>query len=589
MEQVITLKKVFHRNEYRIAILFTFDADIIAILKKMDASYSKTHRCWYVNYSKAYYQLLKNSFPTLVIDTGDEVFTIKSTQQPALPLVTDANRDLSPIAKSELQLGTPKVGNPEHKKEIPFDEKVRLQLMDNIGKYWVFKMHYHQEISKKLLAVKGVFWNKNYRCFMVYRHPKTKELVENILQTNPFFGIDYFSNDVLLKGEKVIVTPHFEDVAWMEVYVPKLTEVHEKLKRFSMVRFSKTKDCYLVPAAPIAFESLQLQLEVIGVQIVSELSANYLQKKHLPTRKQQQLTKAKQRIFDQLPGESREYVSRLMDAILALNYSHNTLQSYSNAFIQFLRHFEFKTPDTIVYHDIVRFLASLMERGLSASSGHTMVNSIQFYYQQVAKKKDYTFQLPRPKKEKKLPSVLTMEECLLIFKAVDNPKHKLLLLIGYGAGLRVSEIVTLKWADILFDEHKIHLKNAKGKKDRIVMLPYSIVQSLQIYKELYKGKNYVFEGQFAGEPYSTTSVQIVMRKAIEKSGLNKKATVHTLRHSFATHLLENGTDIRYIQQFLGHSSIKTTTIYTHLTKSAVDKIKSPLDILVDENKRKKLE
>jgi site-specific recombinase XerD len=375
----------------------------------------------------------------------------------------------------------------------------------------------------------------------------------------------------------------------MEVYVPKLTEVHEKLKRFSMVRFSKTKDCYLVPAAPIAFESLQLQLEAIGVQIVSELSANYLQKKHLPTRKQQQLTKAKQRIFDQLPGESREYVSRLMDAILALNYSHNTLQSYSNAFIQFLRHFEFKTPDTIVYHDIVRFLASLMERGLSASSGHTMVNSIQFYYQQVAKKKDYTFQLPRPKKEKKLPSVLTMEECLLIFKAVDNPKHKLLLLIGYGAGLRVSEIVTLKWADILFDEHKIHLKNAKGKKDRIVMLPYSIVQSLQIYKELYKGKNYVFEGQFAGEPYSTTSVQIVMRKAIEKSGLNKKATVHTLRHSFATHLLENGTDIRYIQQFLGHSSIKTTTIYTHLTKSAVDKIKSPLDILVDENKRKKLE
>jgi hypothetical protein len=143
VEPKITLKKIFHRNDYRIAILFTFDANIIAILKKMDASYSKTHRCWYVNYSKAYYQLLKNTFPTLIIDTGDEVFTIKSTQQHALPLVTDANRDLSPIAKSELQLGTPKMGNPEHKKEIPFDEKVRLQLMDNIGKYWVFKMHYH--------------------------------------------------------------------------------------------------------------------------------------------------------------------------------------------------------------------------------------------------------------------------------------------------------------------------------------------------------------------------------------------------------------------------------------------------------------
>ena len=121
------------------------------------------------------------------------------------------------------------------------------------------------------------------------------------------------------------------------------------------------------------------------------------------------------------------------------------------------------------------------------------------------------------------------------------------------------------------------------------MLPYSIVESLKIYKELYNGKQYVFEGQFAGEPYSTGSVQSVMRQAIQKSGLDKKATVHSLRHSFATHLLENGTDIRYIQKFLGHSSIKTTTIYTHLTKSAVDKIKSPLDIMVDENNKKKLE
>jgi site-specific recombinase XerD len=164
----------------------------------------------------------------------------------------------------------------------------------------------------------------------------------------------------------------------------------------------------------------------------------------------------------------------------------------------------------------------------------------------------------------------------------------LLLLIGYGAGLRVSEIVTLQWKDILFEEFKIHIKNAKGKKDRMVMLPFSVVQSLKIYRELFNCKQYVFEGQFAGEPLSTGTVQNVMREALKKSGLEKKATVHTLRHSFATHLLENGTDIRYIQKFLGHASIKTTTIYTHLTKTAVDKIQSPLDRMVDENNKKKL-
>jgi site-specific recombinase XerD len=208
---------------------------------------------------------------------------------------------------------------------------------------------------------------------------------------------------------------------------------------------------------------------------------------------------------------------------------------------------------------------------------------------QVIGEKHFNFNLPRPKKEKKLPSVLTMEECLGIFKVIDNPKHKLMLLIGYGAGLRVSEIVALKWKDILFKEHKIHIKNAKGMKDRMVMLPYSIVHSLDIYRQMNSKSNYVFEGQFAGEPYSTRSVQEVMRMAIKKTGLEKKASVHTLRHSFATHLLEAGTDIRYIQHFLGHSSIKTTLAYTHLTKGAVDKIQSPLDRMVDENNKKNIE
>jgi site-specific recombinase XerD len=174
-----------------------------------------------------------------------------------------------------------------------------------------------------------------------------------------------------------------------------------------------------------------------------------------------------------------------------------------------------------------------------------------------------------------------MEEYLQIFRVVDNPKHKLLLLIGYEAGLRVSEIETLEWQDILFSEHKIHIKNAKGKKDRMVMLPYSIVSSLELYKKLYESNKYVFEGQCAGEPYSVGSAQSVMRQALKKSGLSNKATVHTLYHSFATQILENGTDFRYIQKFLGHASNKTTTIYTHVSRMATDKVVSPLDRLVD--------
>jgi site-specific recombinase XerD len=375
----------------------------------------------------------------------------------------------------------------------------------------------------------------------------------------------------------------------MEVYVPKMVAVHEKLKRFSMARYSKVKHCYLLPAAPVVMESLYLQFESLGIEIESLLPKTYLDKRNLPNKKQLDLSKTKKSLLDLVPEPAQLYLSSMIDTLLALNYSSSTLRTYCGAFIQFLRYFEFRDPEHVSREEIIRFLGSLMERGLSATSGHSMVNGVQFYYQQVLGKRDFNFVLPRPKKEKKLPVVLTMEECLQIFKVVDNPKHKLLLLIGYGAGLRVSEIVSLKWSDILFEEHKIHVKNAKGKKDRMVMLPYSIVTSLQLYRELYKGKHYVFEGQFAGEPYSTGSVQQVMRNALKLTGLEKKATVHTLRHSFATHLLENGTDIRYIQQFLGHSSIKTTTVYTHLTKTAVDKIQSPLDRMVDLKGKKKLE
>lgn len=580
----ISIKKLWHREAFVIGIFFKYNVEVAATLKEIGAKYSATHKCWYIDYDAQSYQQLKERFSTIIIENP-----VHSDNNESQQMAGKLSRDLPSIAKSEFQLG-PALSNPEHKSELPpLDSKLRLQLENSIGKYWVFKMNYSEVITKKLLAIKGVHWNSSYKCYMATRIPKVKEQVEAILQKPDFFGDDFISKDETFRGAKITILPHKEDEAWMQIHVPKVVAIHEKIKRFVMSKYSTINNCYLLPAAPLVYENIQLHMESLEVIIENRLPKDYLQRKHLPNRKQIEITKAKDSILSQIPEIARDYMIDLVDTLLALNYSTSTLRTYCGAFAQFLRHFEYKNPEEISNKEVKKYLASLMERGLSANSGHSMVNAILFYYKQVLANKEFEIRLPRPKKEKKLPSVLTMEECLSIFKAVDNPKHKLLLLIGYGAGLRVSEIVQLKWNDILFSEYKIHIKNAKGKKDRMVMLPFSIIQSLEIYRQLYNGKYYVFEGQFAGEPYSTTSVQQVMRDALKKSGLMKTATVHTLRHSFATHLLENGTDIRYIQQFLGHSSIKTTTIYTHLTKSAVDKIQSPLDRLVDLNKTKKLE
>lgn len=577
----ITIRKIWHRNAYRIGIYFSYNKEIIAKLKTLNATFSYTNTCWYLDYSPQSYSKLKENFDSITIETQSE-------SNANTHLVTGfRSRDLSPIATSSArQLDLDAKDKPEHKTEvIPFAQKMRLQLLENIGKYWVFKMHYNQEISKKLLSIKGVYWNSNYKAYMVVRNPKAKEEVEAVLMTQPFFGADFATDIKSYKGTIVKIMPHPENTAWIEVHAPRIAAVHEKLKRFSLARYSSVKDCYLLPAAPIVYDSIETQLEPLEIKVVSTLSKNYLNSKHLPNRKSIELSKTKDTILNKIPARGLPYLSNMVDQLLALNYSSSTLRTYTGSFIQFLKHFDYQDPVHVTQKEIVHYLGSLMQRGLSATTGHSMVNAIQFYYQQVANNKNFELKIPRPKKEKKLPSVLTMDECLKIFQVVDNPKHKLLLLIGYGAGLRVSEIVQLKWVDILFLEHKIHIRNAKGKKDRMVMLPLSIVKSLELYKQIYNGKHYVFEGQFASEPYSTRSVQQVMRDAIKKSGLEKKATVHTLRHSFATHLLEGGTDIRYIQQFLGHSDIKTTTLYTHLTRTAVNKIQSPLDRLVDETKK----
>jgi len=351
-------------------------------------------------------------------------------------------------------------------------------------------------------------------------------------------------------------------------------------------RYSKVHGCYLLPAAPLIVETLQLHFSSISVKLISELPSGYLNEAHLPNRKKQDLVKVREVLLLQTPEAVREGIILYMDMLFAMNYSASTIRTYTQSFLRFLKDHQYASPADFSQQQVVRYLGGLMQRGLSAASGHSMVNALLFYYRNILSHEKFQIKLPRPKSEKKLPTVLTMEECLQIFRAVDNPKHKLLLLIGYGAGLRVSEIVHLQWQDILFEEQKIHIKQAKGMKDRMVMLPFSIVQSLQYYRETFQSKHYVFEGQFAGEPYSVRSVQEVLRAALKKSGLAKKATVHTLRHSFATHLLEAGTDIRYIQKFLGHSSIKTTTIYTHVSQGALQKIESPLDRIANKFQKK---
>jgi site-specific recombinase XerD len=188
------------------------------------------------------------------------------------------------------------------------------------------------------------------------------------------------------------------------------------------------------------------------------------------------------------------------------------------------------------------------------------------------------YYVERPPKEQALPVVLSEQQVQAILSSITNLKHKCILLVLYSAGLRIGELLTLQLGDVDADRMQIHLKGAKGKKDRFTLLSAKTWQYLQQYLELYQPKQYLFEGAPA-KPYSLSSVQAIYKEACLKAGIEKRVTLHTLRHSFATHLLERGTDLRYIQSLLGHHSPKTTEIYTHISTKAIQQVKSPLDHL----------
>ena len=273
-------------------------------------------------------------------------------------------------------------------------------------------------------------------------------------------------------------------------------------------------------------------------------------------------------------------LSNFKKHLLSKRYSANTSKTYSDALSLFLRYFHNKAINDIDNEDLINFNNNyILSQNLSSSFQNQIVNAIKlFYWARKGKRLDPEL-VHRPRRTKCLPNVLSKEEVKAILEAHNNLKHKVMLSLIYSCGLRCGELMALKPQHIDSKRNIVLIKNSKGKKDRIVPLSPKILEMLRDYYKLHKPKNYLFEGQTVGQPYDQRSLQLVLKQALKKSGISKPVTLHWLRHSYAKHLLENGTDLRYIQELLGHSSSKTTEIYTHVSTKSIQQIKSPYDDL----------
>lgn len=276
-----------------------------------------------------------------------------------------------------------------------------------------------------------------------------------------------------------------------------------------------------------------------------------------------------------------EWINDVRRQLIIRQYSINTQKAYINALQLFGRHFGQQNLTQLSQIDIEEYLLYLSEqRNYSFSGLNLMVNAIKFLFEKVWNSPKTTYHLPRPRKTHTLPKVLDEEDIKNIFSRVENPKHRLILYMAYSSGLRVSEVVRIRLTDIHRKSMQIRIEQSKGRKDRMVVLSKKVLALMEEYYRQYKPKEYLFEGQFGG-PYSIRSTQMIFKRFKHLAKVNIKGGIHLLRHSFATHLLEQGADIRLVQQQLGHNSVKTTQIYTHVTEKRNQNLKSPFDNMDD--------
>ncbi len=267
-------------------------------------------------------------------------------------------------------------------------------------------------------------------------------------------------------------------------------------------------------------------------------------------------------------------INRIKRQLIGMRYSKSTVDTYLSCLLFFDNYFN-GDVESLTKKEIEQYQYQLVKLNYSRSTQNQHINAIKFYYEKVLKRNRETYYIDRPRKDRKLPDVLDKEEVFRILKETKNLKHKTILTLIYACGLRIGELLSLKIEDIDGKRMQVKIRNAKGSKDRYVPLPENVRGLLRTYYKNYKPNKYLFNGA-KKEKYSAISVRNLLKRASIKAGIRKNVTPHTLRHSYATHVLESGVDIRYIQAILGHNSIKTTQIYTHVSNKNILAVKSPI-------------
>ena len=540
---MIKTEIIIHHDQQRVKLDFAYDSNISNKIKQIEgAAWSKTHRAWHIPCNQKSIDQLKVHFPDLVLP---ELFKKEESIPPEPVFAVKANETAVKNNRNSITI-------------------------EVIGRKILLKLPKNESDIKFINTLKYSRWDGRMFCWEIPNYPGNLDLIKDYFNDRIDGMVIHESYDINVNSETRTIGNKGLIIIKTRTGRLKLifgfdNALRLLIKSYPYHSWDAQNKWWTIPFSEKYVNEIQL--------LAHERGLNFSYEEELPGSAGIKRMTA----FD-IPNY-RECPQEMILKLKEIRYSDNTIKIYKSSFEEFINYYHKFDINKIDETQIISFLRYLViERKVSTSYQNQVINAIKFYYEKVLGGQRKFYFIDRPKKERALPTVLNDQEVISLFKHVENIKHKCILMLAYSAGLRLGEIVRLKLVDFDRERMQIRVVQSKGKKDRYAKLSTRFLAVLDEYTAKYRPKEYVFEGA-KGEDYSPSSIQNIIKAVSQKAGIQKRTTMHTLRHTFATHSLENGVDLRYIQSMMGHENSKTTEIYTHITTKGFDQIKSPLDNL----------
>lgn len=555
---MVTVQKIIHHNKTCILLKCSYNEFVLQKIKNLPGcKYSRTHKSWYIPYEKEnWHYFTQTGLPFIIESSG----------------TTDST--------TSMRENTGK--NPA---EVPNSCTEKAADTQNISVNFRYPYFFLRGISNEaqihvVKSIKNSYWNPRFNNWVI---PANRESLQTLVHP-----LEFISKE--LSDQWIQVIDKIQDP--QTCYLYKSPEFPAKilvqlsgqgidvdfLKHVPERSFHKEKKFWVIPDDKKLVERIVDHYVSLKVRVVNKTADNRYDKHNYT------YGEYKKYLLSKISGEFLTIVEKYIDTLIRERYSRHTLKEYVSLFHQFLAYQSPKTIQMITESDVNAYLTRTGNEKVSESYMNGQINAIKFYYQKVEFNPDFKIErIKRPRKSTLLPKVLSIQQVDAMLRATGNLKHTAILYAIYGHGLRLNELLSLRIEDIFWDRNQIFIHSGKGKKDRYLQMSIQFKTLLKSYVHAYMPAFWIFEGQDEKSKYSERSVQAVVKVAARKAGIKQRVTPHTLRHCYATHLLDSGTQLPYIKELLGHKDIKTTMIYTHVTTASIENVISPLDRLRQAN------